>query len=162
MKTILLLLVSLSVILGACTTEDEMISPLWGIDFSTENVAGFATGTVDRFEAETKTTYIVKAANLRCAGGNIYKLSYNFESGDIMEITLAKRTAENNFLFPGNSGENQLLSATFNSEMLDLTHESKISVQPREGENKLATVTRLQTLGHRLYDGAIGRVPLLK
>ncbi len=162
MKTILLLLASVSVMLGACTAEEEIISPLWGIDFSTENVSSFATGTVDRFEAETKTTYVVKMASLRCAGGDVYKLSYTFETGDVMEISIAKRTADSNFPFPGNSEENQLLSATFNREMLDLTQESKIAVQPRTGENKLATITKLQTLGHRVYDGSIGRVPLLK
>ena len=163
MKTRLLLLLSVSVVLGACGTEDVTpLSPVWGIDFSSENTAGFAMGTVDKFSGESKTTYVVKTANLRCAGDDVYKLQYTFESGDNMVLTLAKRTIDYNFAFPGKSEENQLISVTFNDELLNLSAESKISVQPRTEENKLATITKLQTVGTGLFDGAIGRVPLLK
>lgn len=160
MKTKLLLLISLSVILGACGAEDET-SPLWGIDFSNENSSGFAMGSVDQFNAETKTTYIVKTANLRCAGGDVYTLFYTFESGDEMEIKIAKKTIDYNYPFPGNEGENQLLSVTFNAETLSLA-EGKVTIQPRTEENKLSTITKLLTVNNAVFNGAIGRVPLLK
>lgn len=153
---------SLSVILGACSTEDEVLSPVWGIDFSSEQTAGFAMGSVDQFVAETKTTYIIKSANVRAAGGDVYTLRYSFESGDAMEIRIAKRAFDYNYPYPGKAGENQLLSATLNGEIMQLTEESKVSVQPRADENKLATLAKLQTVNMGLFDGAIGRVPLLK
>lgn len=162
MKTRFLLLLGLSVILGACGAEDEVLSPIWGIDFSTENAAGFAVGSVEQFKGETKTTYIIKSAELRGVGGDVYTIYYAFESGDAMEIRIAKRAFDDNYFFPGRSGENQLLSATLNGEILSLTEESKVSVQPRTDENKLATLAKLQTSNMGLFDGSIGRVPLLK
>ena len=90
MKTTLLLLVSLSVVLSACSTEDEVISPLWGIDFSAENSSGFATGSVEQFIGQSKTTYIIKTANLRCSGGDVYSLLYTFETGETMELKYLK------------------------------------------------------------------------
>ena len=161
MKTNLLLLVCLSVLLFSCTTEDQKISPLWGIDFSAENSASFATGTLEQYIGQTKTTYIVKTANLRCTGGDVFALTYMFESGDAMELRIAKRTVDYNYTFPGNVGSNQLLSATLNGIALNLG-ESKVTVQPRTEENKLATAAKLQTTDKGLFDGAIGRVPLLK
>ena len=88
MKTNLLLLVCLSVLVFSCATEDDMISP-WGIDFSTENSSGFATGTLEQYIGQAKTTYTIKTANLRCAGGDVFALTYTFESGDVMEVKLA-------------------------------------------------------------------------
>jgi hypothetical protein len=161
MKTIYLLLVSLPVFLFSCITEDEVISPLWGIDFSAENSSGFATGSLEQYIGQTKTTYIIKTANLRCSGGDVYSLLYTFESGETMELKIAKRTIDYHYYYPGNAGSNQLLAATFNGTVLSLG-ESKVTVQPRTEENKLATVTKLQTTDLGLFDGAIGRVPLLK
>ena len=162
MKTkLLLLLVSLSAILGACSAEDELRSPLWGIDYSDENSSGFAMGAVEQFIGDSKTTYIVKMANLRCAEGDVYTLLYTFESGDAMELRIAKKTIDYNYTFPANEGGNQLLGVTFNGEMLNLA-ESKVSIQPRTEENKLATIAKIQTVNKGLFDGAIGRVPLLK
>jgi hypothetical protein len=160
MKTRFLQAISLSVILFACEVKDDT-SPLWGVDFSDENSAGFAIGSVDLFNADTKTVYIVKTANLRCAEDNVYKLSYTFESGDEMEIKIVKKTVDYNYSFPGIEGENQLLSASFNGELLNLG-ESKVAIQPRADENKVATLTRLQTLDRGVFNGTIGRVPLLK
>jgi len=161
MKTNLLLLVCLSGFLFSCSPEDEMVSPLWGIDFSTENASGFATGTLEQYIDQTKTTYIIKTANVRCAGGDTYALAYTFESGDAMELRIAKRTIDTNYSYPGDAGSNQLLAASFNGVSLNLG-ESKVSIQPRTEENKLATVTKLMTLDKGLFDGAVGRVPLLK
>lgn len=161
MKTIYLLLVSLPVILSSCTTEDEVISPLWGIDFSAENSSGFATGSVEQYIGQTKTTYVIKTANLRCAGGDVHALLYTFESGETMELKIAKRTVDYTYYFPGNAGSNQLLAVVFNGVALNL-NESKVTVQPRTEENKLATATKLQTSDKGMFDGAVGRVPLLK
>jgi hypothetical protein len=162
MKTTLLFLVCLSVMLGACGTEDEVISPLWGITYSEANTSGFATGTVDQYVGDTKTTYLIKSAMLRNINADVYVLQYNFESGDVIEIRIAKRTVDRNYTFPGAGGENQLLSATLNGEILQLTTESRISVEPRTGENKVATLPKLLTKNFGVFDGAIGRVPLLK
>ncbi len=161
MKTTLLFLFGLSVVLGACSTEEDTLSPLWGIDFSSENSSSFAMGSVDQYRAETKTIYIVKTANLRCAGEETYALTYTFESDDVLELRIIKRTPDSNYLFPAVEGQNQLLSATFNGVALDLV-DSRVSVQPRTEENKLATTTKLQTSQEVVFDGAIGRVPLLK
>lgn len=160
MKTIYLLLVSLPVFLFSCT-EDEVISPLWGIDFSEENSAGFASGSVEEFYGQSKNTYIVKTANLRCAGGDVYTLLYTFEGGETMELRIVKKTIDQHYYFPGNTGSNQLLSATFNGQALDLGG-SKVTVQPRTEENKLATLTKILTTDNSLFEGAVGRVPLLK
>jgi len=160
MKTTLSLLLLLSAMLGACTTEDTL-SPLWGIDFSSETSSGFAMGSVDQYKADTKTIYLVKAANLRCAGEDNYILSYEFESGEILELTIMKKTTDSNYMFPGVEGENQLVSAMFNGESLNLV-DSKVTVQPRTAENKFSTITKLQTQDEVVFDGAIGRVPLLK
>ena len=161
MKTTLLLLVSLSVILGACSSTEETRSPQWGIDFSSESTAGFAMGSVDQYRAETKTSYIVKMANLRSAGDDVFALSYTFEGGDALELRIVKKSPGTDYFFPGNVGENQLLSATFNGKVLSLV-DSKVSIQPRTEENKLATSTKLQTSEEVVFDGTIGRVPLLK
>jgi hypothetical protein len=161
MKTKLLLLVSLSVILGACSSTEETLSPQWGIDFPSESTSGFAMGSVDQYKAETKTSYVVKMANLRSAGDDVFALSYTFESGDALELRIVKKSPGSDYLFPGSAGENQLLSATFNGKVLSLV-DSKVSIQPRTEENKLATATKLQTSEEVVFDGTIGRVPLLK
>ena len=160
MKTKLVLLVSLAVVLLACGSEDET-SPLWGIDYSSETSSGLVSGTVDQFVSDKKTVYIAKAANLRCSGGHTFTLNYTFESGDNLELTIAKRTVDLNYYFAAAEDENQLLSATLNGEVLNLTADSKLIVQPRSEENKFATLTKLVT-DKGVFDGAIGRVPLLK
>lgn len=160
MKTKFLILVCLSATLLACDAEDET-SPLWGIDYSSENASSFAMGSVDQFISSSKTVYIAKAAGMRCSGGNVFDLSYTFESGDLLELKILKKTLDVNFHFPGDEGENQLLSATFNGEVLNLS-ESKVTVEPRTEENKFATIAKLQTVDNVLFDGAITRVPLLK
>lgn len=160
MKTKLLIVVCLSATLLACDAEDE-ISPLWGIDYSSENTSSFAMGSVEQFVSTTKTVYITKTAAVRCSGSNIFQLSYAFESGDVLELKILKATVDFNYNFPGNDGENQLLSATFNGVAMNLA-ESKVTVQPRTEENKFATITKLQTVDNGIFDGAITRVPLLK
>jgi hypothetical protein len=161
MKTKLLLLIC-SVAIGACTTEEELLSPLWGIEYSDENSTGFASGSVNQFIDQTKSTYIAKTASMREVNTNVFMLSYTFESGESMELKVIKRTIDQNFYYPGNDGGNQLLSAIFQGELLSLDTDSKVSIQPRTEENKLATIAKIYTVDKGFFDGAIGRVPLLK
>ena len=160
MKTTLLFLVGLTLVLGACSTE-ETLSPIWGIDFSSENTSSFAMGSVDQYKAETKTSYIVKSAKLQCAGEANFTLTYSFESGDVLEVTVVKEKVGQTYQFPGVEGENRLLKAVFNGQVLNLTN-SKVVIQPRTEENKLATTAVLQTAEEVVFDGTIARVPLLK
>lgn len=162
MKTKLLLLICLSVAMGACTTEEENLSPLWGIEYSDENSAGFASGSVSQFIDQSKSTYIAKTAAMREVNTGVFTLSFTFESGESMEIKVIKRTIDQNFYYPGNDGGNQLLSAIFQGELLSLDANSKINIQPRTEENKLATIAKIYTVNNGLFEGAIGRVPLLK
>jgi hypothetical protein len=161
MKTKLLLLICLSVAVGACTAEEDL-SPIWGIEYSNENSSGFASGTVYQYIDQTKSTYIAKTAAMREVSGGVFMLSYTFESGESMDIKVIKRTIDTNFYYPGNDGGNQLVSAIFKGELLSLDANSKISIQPRTEENKLATIAKIYTVDKGLFDGAIGRVPLLK
>ena len=71
MKTKLLLLISLLVAMGACTTEEELLSPIWGIEYSDENSMGFASGSVNQFIDQTKSTYIAKTASMREVNANV-------------------------------------------------------------------------------------------
>ena len=162
MKTKLLLLICLSVAMGACTTEEETLSPLWGIEYSDENSTGFASGSVYQFIEQTKSTYIAKTAAMREVNTGVFTLSLTFESGETMDIKVIKRTIDDNFYYPGNDGGNQLLSAIFQGDMLTLDTNSKITIQPRTEENKLATIAKIYSVNKGLFEGAIGRVPLLK
>jgi hypothetical protein len=162
MKTKLLLLISLAVAIGACTTEEELLSPIWGIEYSDQNSTGFASGSVNQFLDQTKSTFIAKTAEMREVNANVFMLTYTFESGESMELKIIKRTIDQNFYYPGNDGGNQLLSAIFHGELLSLDTDSKVSIQPRTEENKLATIAKIYTVDKGLFDGAIGRVPLLK
>ena len=147
--------------MGACTTEEEL-SPLWGIEYSDENSTGFASGSVSQFIDQSKSTYIAKTGAMREVNTGVFTLSFTFESGESMEIKVIKRTIDQNFYYPGNDGGNQLLSAIFQGELLSLDASSKITIQPRTEENKLATIAKIYTVNNGLFEGAIGRVPLLK
>lgn len=160
MKTLLRLIV-LSVAIGACTAEEDL-SPLWGIEYSAENSMGFASGSVNQFIDQTKSTYIAKTASMREVSSGVFMLSYTFESGESMEIKVIKRTIDTNFYYPGNDGGNQVVSAIFQGELLSLDANTKVSIQPRTEENKLATIAKIYTVDKGLFDGAIGRVPLLR
>ncbi len=162
MKTKLLLLICLSVAMGACTTEEETLSPLWGIEYSDENSTGFASGSVNQFIDQTKATYIAKTGAMREVSNGVFTLSFTFESGESMDIKVIKRTIDQNFYYPGNDGGNQLLSAIFRGELLSLDANTKLTIMPRTEENKLATLAKIYTVDKGLFEGAVGRVPLLK
>jgi len=147
--------------LFACTEGEERDAPLWGIDYSDASTSGFAIGSVDKQNAGTKTTYIAKAANLQLVKDDIYQLTYAFDSGDQLQITVTKKTADYNYHFPGTASENQIIVALFNGETLDLS-ESAIAIQPRTEENKFYTVANLHTNNAGDFNGTVGRVPLLK
>lgn len=134
---------------------------MWGIDFSEESASGFAIGSVDKQNDGTKITYIAKAANLQHVKDDVYLLTYAFQSGDQLQLTITKKTADYNFHFPGTTTENQIIVAMFNGETLDLI-DSDVSIQPRTEENKLYTVTNLHTTSTGDFNGSIGRIPLLK
>lgn len=134
---------------------------MWGIDFSDEATSGFAIGSVDKQNDGAKITYIAKAANVQHVKDDVYLLTYAFQSGDQLQLTITKKTEDYNYHFPGTTTENQIIVALFNGETLDLTT-SNISIQPRTEENKLYTVTNLHTTSFGDFNGTIGRVPLLE
>jgi len=134
---------------------------MWGIDFSEEGSSVFAIGSVDKQNDGAKISYIAKAANVQHVKDDIYLVTYAFQSGDQLQLTITKKTVDYNYHFPGTTTENQIIVAIFNGETLDLIA-SDISIQPRAEENKLYTVTNLHTTSAGDFNGTIGRVPLLK
>lgn len=161
MKTKLLLLISLSVLLFQCSSEEETKSPLWGVDFSTEAMVNYAQGALEQQNSGPKITYVVNAASLRQSEEDIYSVSFTFENGETLLLSITKKTVDYNYHFPGTGLENQLISAEFNGIPLDLK-ESSISIQPDEGENKLHVITNMHTLNAGDFNGTLSRVPLLK
>jgi hypothetical protein len=161
MKTKLLLLISLSVLLFQCSSEKEMKSPVWGVDYSTEAMVSYAQGALEQQNSGPNVTHIVNAASLRQSEEGIYEVSFTFENGETLQLSITKKTADYNYHFPGTELENQLISAVFNGAPLDLKV-SSISIQPDEGENKLAVITNMHTLNAGDFNGTLSRVPLLK
>jgi outer membrane lipoprotein-sorting protein len=161
MKTRFLLLISLSVFLFQCGTDEETKSPVWGVDFSTESAINFAEGSIDQQNAGPKVTYILNAASLRQKEDKFYTVSFTFENGEILQLEITKKTEDFNYHFPGNDSENQLISATFNGSVLELS-ESAMSIQPRLEENKLEVVANMHTLNAGDFNGTLSRVPLIK
>ena len=162
MKTKIVLLMSLSVILFQCSTEEKIAkSPLWGVDFSEESTVAFAQGSIEQYNAGPKTIYIVNEGSLREAEASIHAVSFSFENGESLQLIVTKKTVDYNYHFPGVESENQLVSATFNGTPLDLK-ESSISIQPHPEENKLHIITNMHTLNAGDFDGIFSRVPLLK
>lgn len=162
MKTKNFLLIGLSVLLFNCNTEEEIKkSSLWGIDFSEQSTTGFAQGTIDLQHAESKTTYVVNEGSLRQSSENDYTISFAFENGESLQLTVSKKTSDANFYYPGSELENQLRSATFNGEVLSLK-ESSIAIQPRLDENKVWVTANIQTSDATYFKGTLTRVPLLE
>ena len=160
MKTKILLLIGLSLALFQCTEENVATSPLWGVDFSDAATCTFAQGSLEQQNAGPKVTHIVNNGALRQAEENLYTISFAFENGESMELTVTKKTADYNYHFPGQDLENQLISAIFNGAELDLK-ESAISIQPQKEENKLHVITNLHTLNAGDFNGTLTRVPLV-
>ena len=162
MKTKLVIWISLSVVLFQCTTEEKLAkSPLWGIDYSEEGTTTYVQGAIEQQNAGPKAIYIVSEGSLRCAQQDLHTLSLKFENGESLLLRIAKKTADNNYHFPGTESENQLVSAIFNGVPLDLA-ESSIAIQPHLGENKLHVITNVHTLNAGDFNGTLSRIPLLK
>jgi hypothetical protein len=161
MKTKFLLVVCLSVLLFQCTEEKNMKSPLWGVDFSTESTISLAQGSLDQQNAESKVTYVVSAASLRQSKDHFYNIDFTFENGETLKLSITKKTADFNYHFPGTETENQLISAVFNGNALDLKA-SSIAIQPDQGENKLHIIADMHTMNAGDFNGTLSRVPLIK
>ncbi len=162
MKTKIVLLISLSVILFQCSTEEKIAkSPLWGVDFSDESTVAFAQGSIEQYNGGPKIIYIVNEGSLRQAEESLYTISFTCENGESLQLVVTKKTAEYSYHFPGNESENQLVSASFNGTPLDLK-ESSIDIQPHPEENKLHIITNMHTLNAGDFNGILTRVPLLK
>lgn len=162
MKTKIVLLMSLSVILFQCSTEEEISkSPLWGIDYSEESTAVFVQGALEQQNAGPKSIYIVSEGSLRQAQEHLHTIYLKFENGESLQLLVTKKTIDNNYHFPGDESGNQLVSATFNNVALELK-ESSIAIQPHPEENKLHVVTNMHTLNAGDFNGTLSRIPLLK
>jgi len=161
MKTKILLLIGLSLLLFQCTEENVAKSPLWGVDFSDEATSTFAQGAIEQQNAGPKVIHIVNNGALRqTAAEGFYTISFSFENGESLQLTVTKKTADYNYHFPGSESGNQLISAIFNGNLLDLK-ESAISIQPHKEENKLHIVTNVHTLNAGDFNGTLTRIPLL-
>ncbi len=162
MKTKIVLLISLSVILFQCSTEEKIAkSPLWGVDYSEESTTAFVQGTIEQQNDGPKTIYIVNEGSLRPDQNDRHTIYLRFENGESLQLLVTKKTMDNNYHFPGQESDNQLLSAVFNGDLLELK-ESSISIQPRLEENKLHVITNVHTLNAGDFNGTLSRIPLLK
>ncbi len=162
MKTKIVLLVSLSVVLFQCNTEENIAkSPLWGVDYSEESTTAFVQGAIEQQNAGPKIVYIANEGSLRPDQEDRHTIYLKFENGESLQILVTKKTVDNNYHFPGVESENQLLSAVFNGVPLELA-ESSISIQPRLEENKLNVITNMHTINAGDFNGALSRIPLLK
>ena len=92
--------------------------------------------------------------------GDLYTMSFSFENGETLQLSVTKKTSDYNYHFPGDESGNQLVSATFNGNELSLK-ESSISIQPRQDDNKLNVVTNMHTLNAGDFNGTLTRIPLV-
>lgn len=164
MKTKLLFLITLSTLLFQCSTEEDVTkkSPLWGVEFSEESTATFVQGALEQENAGPKVIYIANAGAVRQTEvDGVYTISFTFENGESLELAVTKKTTDYNYHFPGIESENQLISAVFNGDALDLK-ESSIAIQPHQEENKFHIITNMHTLNAGDFNGTLTRIPLLK
>jgi hypothetical protein len=162
MKTRIVFLISLSVILFHCSTEEKIAkSPLWGVDYSEKSTTAFVQGAIEQQNAGPKTIYIVTEGALRPSQEDRHTISLKFENGESLQLLVTKKTLDNNYHYPGNDTENQLLSAIFCGKPLELK-ESSISIQARLEENKFHIITNVHTLDAGDFNGTLSRIPLLK
>ena len=160
MKTKILLLIGLSLLFCQCTEENVAKSSLWGVDFSDEATSTFAQGALEQQNAGPKVIHIVSNGSLRQTEGDLYTMSFSFENGETLQLSVTKKTSDYNYHFPGDESGNQLVSATFNGNELSLK-ESSISIQPRQDDNKLNVVTNMHTLNAGDFNGTLTRIPLV-
>ena len=164
MKTKFLFLIGLSTLLFQCSTEEDVTkkSPLWGVEFSEESSVSFVQGALEQQNAGPKVIYVANAGSVRQTEvDGVYTISFAFENGESLELAVTKKTTDYNYHFPGAESENQLISAIFNGDVLDLK-ESAVSIQPHQEENKFHIVTNMHTLNAGDFNGTLTRIPLLK
>jgi hypothetical protein len=164
MKTKFLFLIGLSTLFFQCSTEEDVTkkSPLWGVEFSEESTASYVQGALEQQNAGPKVTYIANGGALRQTDvEGVYTISFTFENGESLELAITKKTADYNYHFPGVEAENQLISAIFNGDALDLK-ESAVAIQPHKEENKFHIITNMHTLDAGDFNGTLTRIPLLK
>jgi len=163
MKTKFLFLIGLSALIFQCTEEDvTKKSPLWGVEFSEESTSTFVQGSLEQQNAGPKVVHIVNDGALReTEVEGVYTISFAFENGESLEIAVTKKTADYNYHFPGTESENQLISAVFNGNALDL-EESAVAIEPHKEENKLHIITNMHTINAGDFNGTLTRIPLLK
>ena len=163
MKTKIFLLISLSILLFQCSTEEKIAkSTLWGVDFSDENTTAFAQGTVELQKETSQIVYVLNDGSIRQTEENLYTISLAFENGESLQLTVTKKTSDCNFNFPADDSSNQLVAASFNGNPLNLD-ESSIVIQPQQGENKLSVmITNMHTVDAGSFNGTLTRVPLLQ
>jgi hypothetical protein len=163
MKTKVSLLISLSILLFQCSTEEKIAkSTLWGVDFSDESTTAFAQGTIELQKQESTLVYVLKEGSIRQAEENLYTVSLVFDNGESLQLTVTKETADCNFNFPADASSNRLVAASLNGNALNLA-ESSIVIQPQQGDNKLnITIANMQTVEAENFNGTLTRVPLLQ
>lgn len=161
MKTRIILLLSLSVGFFSCTEGELAKSPLWGVDYSSENSTVYAQGAIDQQNAEGKVTYIVREGALRQSQGERYSVNLTFATGETMQLGIIKKTTDYNYHYPGEENQNQLVSVVFNGTPLDL-ETSAVAILPETGDNKLNVITNVHTKSLGAFNGTSSRIPLLK
>jgi hypothetical protein len=164
MKTKFLFLIGLSALLFQCSTEEDLTkkSPLWGVEFSEESTVTYVQGALDQQNAGPKVTYFANGGAVRQTDlEDVYTISFTFENGESLELTITKKTSNCNYHFPGVESENQLISAVFNGEPLNLK-ESSIAIQPHQEDNKFHVITNMHTINAGDFNGTLTRIPLLK
>ncbi len=162
MKTKIIFLISLSVTLFQCGTEEKIAkSPMWGVDYSDEGSTAYVQGAIEQLNAGPKTIYIVSEGALRQAQEELHTVYFKFENGESLQFLVRKQTIDNNYHYPATDSENQLVSVVFNGVSLELK-ESTVLIQPHPEENKLHVITSIHTLNAGDFAGTLTRIPLLK
>ncbi len=163
MRATLFFMAALAITLSACSDDEVPAKPsAWGIAYSEPVTTVSAGGIIDRLTEGPRTTYAVHHAYLL---GNptdtVYTLTYVFTSHDSLRVGISKVGYGNNFRYPAAAGENRLRYAIFNTDTLAL-QESNITVDPRTGENKVATTLNLSSTNLGAFVGTVSSVPLLR
>jgi len=156
---------ALVITLSACSDDEVPAKPsVWGIAFSEPVTTVSAGGIVDRLTEGPRVTYAVDYAYLLGNGNatdTVYTLTYVFTSHDSLRVGIARVGNSTNFTYPAAAGENRLRFAIFNADTLHL-RESNIFVEPRTGENKVATSLNLASTNLGTFIGSVSSVPLLR
>lgn len=164
MRATLIFTLVLAVTFFSCSNDDEPAKPsVWGIAYSEPVTTASAGGIIDRQSEGPRITYAVDHAFLLGGekGDSLHTLTYVFTSHDSLRIGFIKVTEDPNFRFPAAVGENRLRYAIFNQDTLALL-ESNVFIQPRTGENKVATDISLVSENAGAFTGTVSSVPLLR